>query len=58
MSLVLAAAAAVAFVLGTIVRLSGGHLIMDIAPVTLWRFSIASLGFAIYLNLYARERRR
>ena len=57
-SFVLAAAAAVAFVLGIIVNLSGGHLIMNVAPVTLWRFSIACLGFAIYLHLYARDGRR
>jgi hypothetical protein len=57
-SLALAAAAAVAFVLGIAVRLSGGHLILNLAPVTLWRFSVACLGFAIYLHLYVRDGRR
>jgi hypothetical protein len=57
-SFVLAVTAAAVFVLGIIVRLSGGRLIMDLAPVTLWRFSIACLGFAIYLHLYARDGRR
>jgi hypothetical protein len=57
-SFVLAAAAAVAFVLGIVVNLSGGRLIMNVAPVTLWRFAIACLGFAIYLNLYGRDARR
>jgi hypothetical protein len=57
-SLALAAVAAAAFVLGIAVRLSGGHLILNLAPLTLWRFSIACLGFAIYLHLYAREGRR
>jgi hypothetical protein len=57
-SFALAAAAVAAFVLGIIVKLSGGRLIMDVAPVTLWRFSIACLGFAIYLSLCVRDGRR
>jgi hypothetical protein len=55
-SFVLAVAAATVFILGIAVSLSGGRFIMNIAPVTLWRFSIACLGFAIYLQLHARER--
>lgn len=57
-SFVLAVTAAAVFVLGIIVRLSGGRFVMDLGPVTLWRFSIACLGFAIYLHLYARDGRR
>jgi hypothetical protein len=57
-SFVLAAAAAAAFVLGIVTSLSGGRLVMDLAPVTLWRFSVACIGFAIYLQLYARGARR
>jgi hypothetical protein len=57
-SLALAAVAAAALVLGIAVRLSGGHLILNLAPLTLWRFSVACLGFAIYFRLYARGGRR
>ena len=57
-SFVLAVIAAAVFVLGIIVNLSGGRFIMNLAPITLWRFSIACLGFAIYLHLYARAERR
>jgi hypothetical protein len=28
---------------------------MGMAPVTLWRFSVACIGFAIYLHLYAKD---
>jgi hypothetical protein len=30
---------------------------MGMAPVTLWRFSVACIGFAIYLHLFARDER-
>ncbi len=57
-SFALAVVAAAVFALGIIVNLSGGRFIMNLAPVTLWRFSITCLGFAIYLHLYARDGRR
>lgn len=57
-SFVLAVLAAVVLLLGIAVRMSGGRFIMGMAPVTLWRFSIACIGFAIYLHLYARDDRR
>jgi len=56
LSLLLAAVAAAVFVLGVVVNFTGGRFAMGIAPVTLWRFSIACLGFAIYLSLYPRRR--
>ncbi len=56
-SFVLAAVAAIVFALGVIVNFAGGRFAHDLAPVTLWRFSMACLGFAIYLNLYASGRR-
>lgn len=58
LSFALAVIAAAVFVLGIIVNLSGGRFIMDLAPITLWRFAIACLGFAIYLHLYTRDVRR
>ena len=57
LSFALAAIAAIVFVLGVIVNFAGGRFAYDLAPVTLWRFSMACLGFAIYLNLYDRGRR-
>lgn len=56
-SFVLAAIAAIGFILGIAVNFAGGRFAYDLAPVTLWRFSMACLGFAIYLSLYARGRR-
>ena len=56
LSFVMAVIAAVVFTVGIIVRLSGGHIIMNTAPVTLWRFAVACIGFAIYLRLYATDR--
>jgi hypothetical protein len=31
------------------------EFLMNMAPVTLWRFSVACIGFAIYLHLYAKD---
>ena len=56
-SLLLAAVAAAAFALGIILNLAGGRFVMGIAAITLWRFSIGCIGFAIYLELYARDRK-
>jgi len=56
-SFALAAVAAIVFALGVIVNFTGGRFAHGLAPVTLWRFSMACLGFAIYLNLYDRGRR-
>lgn len=55
-SFILAAVAVVVFIIGIIVRLAGGHFLMNTAPVTLWRFAVACIGFAIYLRLYATDR--
>ena len=57
LSFVLAAIAAAVFVLGIVVNFLGGHFIAGVAPITLWRFSVACLGFAIYLHLFAKDRR-
>jgi hypothetical protein len=56
LSFLLAAVAAAALILGIAVKLMGGQFVMGIAPVTLWRFTVALLGFAIYLNMYARQK--
>ena len=56
LSFILAVTAAVVFAIGIIFRLAGGRFLMDFAPVTLWRFAVACIGFAIYLRLYARDR--
>ncbi len=55
LSFVLAVIAAVVLLLGIAVRMSSREFIMDMAPVTLWRFSVACIGFAIYLHLYAKD---
>ena len=55
LSFVLAVVAAVVLLLGIAVRMSSGKFAMDMAPVTLWRFSVACIGFAIYLHLYAKD---
>jgi len=55
LSFILAVVAAVVFLLGIAVRISGGDFVMGMAPVTLWRFSVACIGFAIYMHLYARD---
>ena len=55
LSFVLAVVAAVVLLLGIAVRISSREFIMDMAPVTLWRFSVACIGFAIYLHLYAKD---
>jgi hypothetical protein len=57
MSFVLAVVAAVVLLLGIAVRISSREFVMDMAPVTLWRFSVACIGFAIYLHLYAKDER-
>ena len=55
LSFVLAVIAAVVLLLGIAVKLSSGEFMMNMAPVTLWRFSVACMGFAIYLHLYAKD---
>jgi hypothetical protein len=57
LSFLLAAIAAAAFALGIVLSLTGGHFVAGIAAITLWRFSIGCIGFAIYLQLYARDRK-
>jgi hypothetical protein len=57
LSFALAALAAVALLLGMAVRVTGREFLAGMAPVTLWRFSVACIGFAIYLHLYARDER-
>lgn len=54
-SFALAALAAVVLLLGIAARVSSREFIMGMAPVTLWRFSVACIGFAIYLHLYSRD---
>jgi hypothetical protein len=56
-SFALAVVAAVVLILGIAVRLTGKEFVLGMAPVTLWRFSVACIGFAIYLHLYARDER-
>jgi hypothetical protein len=56
LSFVLAAVAAAVFVLGIAVNFTGGRFIAGLPPVTLWRFSVACIGFAIYLHLFAKDR--
>ena len=55
MSFTLAVVAAVVLLLGIAVRISSREFVMGMAPVTLWRFSVACIGFAIYLHLYAKD---
>ena len=57
LSFVLAVVAAVVLLLGIAVRVSSRGVIMGMAPVTLWRFSVACIGFAIYLHVYAKDER-
>ena len=57
LSFVLAVVAAAVLLLGIAVRMSSREIIMGMAPVTLWRFSVACVGFAIYLPLYAKDER-
>ncbi len=57
LSFVLAALAAAVFILGIVVNFVGGRFVAGLAPITLWRFSVACIGFAIYLHLFARDRR-
>jgi hypothetical protein len=57
LSFILAVVAALALLLGVAARLSSGQFPLNIAPVTLWRFSVACIAFAIYLHLYARDDR-
>ena len=54
-SFTLAVVAAVVLLLGIAVRISSREFIMGMGPVTLWRFSVACVGFAIYLHLYAKD---
>ena len=58
MSFVLAVVAAVVLLLGIAVRISSREFVMGMAPVTLWRFSVACIGFAIYVHLYAKDERK
>ena len=58
LSFALAAIAAVVLLLGIALRISNRELVMGMAPVTLWRFSVACIGFAIYMHLYARDDRQ
>ena len=58
LSFALAAVAAVVLLLGIALRISNRELVMGMAPVTLWRFSVACIGFAIYMHLYARDDRQ
>ncbi len=58
MSFVLAVVAAVVLLLGIAVRVSSREFVMGMAPVTLWRFSVACIGFAIYLHLYTKDERK
>ena len=58
LSFVLAVVAAVVLLLGIAVRVSSRGIIMGMAPVTLWRFSVACIGFAIYLHVYAKDERK
>ena len=55
LSFALAALAAVVLLLGIAARVLGRELLMGMAPVTLWRFSVACIGFAIYLHLYSKD---
>jgi hypothetical protein len=55
LSFALAVTAAVVLLLGIAVRLSARDVLFGMAPVTLWRFSVACIGFAIYMHLLARE---
>ena len=55
LSFILAVVAAVVLLLGIAARISSRQFLMNLAPVTLWRFSVACIGFAIYLHLYARD---
>jgi hypothetical protein len=57
LSFALAVVAAVVLLIGIAVRLSSRDLLLGVAPVTLWRFSVACIAFAIYLHLYARDDR-
>jgi hypothetical protein len=57
LSFALAALSGVVLLLGIAVRLSARDMLFGMAPVTLWRFSVACIGFAIYLHLFARDER-
>ena len=57
LSFILAVAAAVVLLVGIAVRMSTREYLWGMAPVTLWRFSVACIGFAIYLHLYAKDER-
>lgn len=56
LSFVLAVVAAAVFLLGIAVNFVGGRFVAGLAPITLWRFSVACIGFAIYLHLFAKDR--
>lgn len=58
LSFVLAAAAAVALVLSTLVKLAGGRFPFGISPLSLWRAAIALLAFAIFALLYGWSKRK
>ena len=55
MSFALAVVAAVVLLFGIAIRIASREFVMGMAPVTLWRFSVACIGFAIYLHLYAKD---
>ncbi|MBN2566356.1 MAG: hypothetical protein JXB46_11670 [Candidatus Eisenbacteria bacterium] len=56
-SFALAVTAAVVLAIGIAVKLSMRGTLFGMAPVTLWRFSVACIGFAIYMHLLARDDR-
>jgi hypothetical protein len=56
LSFALAVIAGAVFVLGIVANLLGNRFLAGIAPITLWRFSVACIGFAIYLHLFARDK--
>ena len=57
LSFTLAIVAAAVFILGIAVNLLGDRFVAGLAPITLWRFSVACIGFAIYLHLFARDKK-
>jgi hypothetical protein len=57
LSFTLAVISGAVLLLGMAVRLSARDTLFGMAPVTLWRFSVACIGFAIYLHLFARDER-
>ncbi|MEW6456597.1 MAG: hypothetical protein AB1410_07805 [Acidobacteriota bacterium] len=50
-SIILLVAAALAFILGIVMRFAGIETFLGQPPLTIWRFVIACIGFAIALIL-------